>query len=56
MKELVKRMPKKKTPKKTVKPGLPQKERFIAYAKEVEADETGERFEAAIKKIAPPKK
>ena len=46
---------KPKKPKKKIKPGLSQKERFIAYAREVEADESGERFEAAIKKMAPPK-
>ena len=44
-------MKKEPKPKKTVKPGLPQKERFIAYAKEVEADESGERFDKAIEKI-----
>lgn len=53
MKQLVKRMPKKDPkPKKKIKSGLSQKERFIEYAKEVEADETGETFEKAMKKIA----
>lgn len=49
-------MPKKKQPKKKIKPGLNQKERFIEYAKEVEADESGETFDKAMKKIAPKKK
>ena len=53
MKELVRKaVPKKKKPKKKVKPGLSQKERFIEYAREVEADESGEPFRRAIKKIA----
>lgn len=52
MKQLVKRMKKDPKPKKKVKPGLAQKERFIEYAKEVEADESGETFDKAIKKIA----
>jgi hypothetical protein len=30
--------------------------RFIETAKQLEADETGERFERAFKKIVPPKK
>lgn len=45
-------MSKKETPKKTVKPSLSQKERFIEYAREVEADESGDRFAKALKKIA----
>jgi len=49
-------LPKKKTPKKTVKPDLPQKERFIAYAREVGADESGEKFDRAMNKIVPLKK
>jgi hypothetical protein len=48
-------MDKKSKPKKVIKPGLPQKERFIAYAKEVEADETGETFDRTITKIVKPK-
>jgi hypothetical protein len=52
MKELVRKaVPKKKKPKKKVKPGLGQKERFIEYAREVEADESGESFRRAMKKI-----
>ena len=33
-----------------------QKERFIETARELEADETGEAFERALKKIMPPAK
>lgn len=52
MKQLVKRMTKKDPkPKKKVKPGLTQKERFIEYAKEVKADESGENFGRTVKKI-----
>lgn len=55
MKELVKRkMPKKKPPRKKPKQKLSQKERFLAYAKELGADETGEEFERAFKKITKP--
>lgn len=49
-------MSKKEPPKKQKpKPNLPQKERFIEYAKEIEADETGETFDRALKKIIPTK-
>ncbi len=52
MKQLVKkRMSKKSKPKKKVKQSLSQKEKFIAYAKKVEADESGETFTRAMKKI-----
>lgn len=52
MKQLVTRMAKKAKPrKKRPKSGLSQKERFIAYAREVGADETGETFKRAIKKL-----
>ena len=52
MKELVRKaVSKKKKPKKKIKPGLGQKERFIEYAREVGADESGESFRRAIKKI-----
>ena len=52
MKQLVKRMPKKKAPpKKKIKPTLTQKERFIEYAREVEVDESGETFVKTIQKI-----
>ena len=44
-------MKKKEPPKKKIKPDLNQKERFIEYAKEIEADESGETFTKAIKKI-----
>ena len=37
--------------KKTINPTLIHKERFIAYAKEVEADESGETFTRTIKKM-----
>lgn len=54
MKQLVKRMPKKEQkPKKKPSPKLSQKQRFIEYAKKVEADETGETFKKAIKKVLP---
>lgn len=33
-----------------------QSKRFIEKARETEADETGEDFERAFKKIVPPKK
>jgi hypothetical protein len=49
-------MSKKEPPKKTVKPSLSQKERFIEYAREVEADESGERFDSALEKITSNKK
>ena len=56
MKEL-KRMPKKQPPKAKpkIKGTSSQKERFIEYAKEVEADESGEKFERALGKIMPEK-
>jgi hypothetical protein len=41
--------------KKKLKPPLTQKERFIEYAKEVEADETGKTFTKIITKILPVK-
>lgn len=45
-------MPKKeRKPKKKIKSGLTQKERFIEYAKEVGADESGETFTKIIKRI-----
>lgn len=46
-------MPEKKKPKPKpkLKPSLTQKERFIEYAKEVEADETGKTFEKVINKV-----
>jgi hypothetical protein len=44
-------MSKKETPKKTIKPSLSQKERFIEYAREVESDESGERFDKALNKV-----
>ena len=43
-------MPKKKPRPKDEKP---QKQRFIETAKEVGADQTGEVFEEAVKKILP---
>ena len=43
-------MPKKKPRPKDEKP---QKQRFIDTAKEVGADQTGEVFEEAVKKILP---
>lgn len=58
MKELVRKMtikePKKKKPK--LKPNMTPKQRFIAYAKEVVDDESGERFERAMDTIVPKKK
>ncbi len=52
MKQLVKRkMSKKSVPKKKVPQKLSQKEKFIEYAREVEADESGETFNRALKKI-----
>lgn len=52
MKQLVQRMPKKeRKPKKKIKPGLSQKDRFIEYAREVEADESGDTFTRVMKKI-----
>lgn len=57
MKQLVKRMPKKEQkPKKKPSPKLSQKQRFIEYAREVEADETGETFKKTIKDIVKNKK
>lgn len=57
MKQLVKRnMAKKPKAKKKIKPGLTQKERFIEYAREVEADESGEAFTRAMKEIVRPRK
>lgn len=56
MKELVKRMKKDPKPKKKVKPGLAQKDRFIEYVREIEADKSGERFKEALNKVAPRKK
>ena len=44
-------MKKESKPKKKVSQKLTQKEKFIEYAKKVEADETGEIFKKAIKKI-----
>lgn len=50
-------MPKKeKKPKKKVSQKLTQKEKFIAYAREVGADESGDTFTRAMKKIVKPKK
>lgn len=51
MKQLRRRVVKKKKSSKKVKPGLTQKERFIEYARKVEVDETGETFERAIEKL-----
>lgn len=49
---MAKKPPKaKKKPKQT----LSQKEKFIAYAKRVEADESGETFEKSLGKILPKK-
>lgn len=42
-------------PKKKVKPSLTQKERFIEYAREVKADESGETFNKAMKKLVRPR-
>lgn len=46
-------MPKKKPPNPSEKP---QRERFIEAAREAGVDESGEEFERAFKKIAPPKR
>ncbi len=44
-------------PKPSIKPDDPAEyERFLATAKEAEADKSAERFEQAMKKIVPPKK
>lgn len=52
MKQLVrKRMSPKSKPKKKVKQKLTQKEKFIEYAKKLEADESGETFKKALNKI-----
>jgi hypothetical protein len=53
MKQLINRMTDKKNakPKPKLKPSLSQKERFIEYAKEVEADESGETFEKSLTKL-----
>lgn len=42
-------------PKKKVDPKLSQKEKFIEYAREVDADESGETFISIIEKIVKPK-
>jgi hypothetical protein len=44
-------MSEKNKQKKKVDPKLSQKERFIEYAKAIEADESGELFEKALKEI-----
>ena len=44
-------MKKDPKPKKKVKPGLTQKERFIEYAREIEADESGETFEKIVTEL-----
>lgn len=51
-------MPKKKPPKAKKKPNpkLSQKDKFIAYAKEIGVDESGEEFERAIGSILKKKK
>lgn len=46
---------KKVKPKKKPSRKLSQKERFIEAARTAEADETGETFEHAFKKIVPSK-
>ena len=46
-------MPAKKPPAEDEKP---QRERFIEAAREAGVDETGEEFEKAFRKIAPPKR
>ncbi len=48
-------------PKKAEKPKAPEKEksqreRFIEAARAVGVDESGEEFESALRKIAPPKR
>ena len=45
-------MSKKSKPRKKPKQKLSQKEKFIEYARSVEADESGETFERVLKKIA----
>lgn len=55
MKQLKRKMPRKEKPKKKVKAGLTQKERFIEYARDRDADESGETFEKSLKKILPKK-
>lgn len=42
-------------PKKKVLQKLSQKDKFIAYAKEVEADKSGDTFDRTLKKIVPSK-
>jgi hypothetical protein len=51
-------MPKKKSPAKKPKnyAKLSQKEKFMAAAREFEADQTGETFLRSFKTIAKPKK
>lgn len=44
-------MSKKSKPRTKPKQKLSQKEKFIAYARDVEADESGETFERTLKKI-----
>ena len=52
MKQLVaKRMSKKSKPRSKPKQKLSQKDKFIAYARDVEVDESGETFERTLKKI-----
>jgi len=41
-------------PKPKLKPSLTQKERFIEYAKDRNADESGETFEKTLNKIVKP--
>ena len=57
IKQLVGSMPKKKAPAKKPKnyAKLSQKEKFLAAAKEFEADETGKTFLRSFKAIAKPK-
>lgn len=43
---------KKQKPKPKLSPDLTQKERFMEYARKVEADESGEKFEKALEKIS----
>lgn len=47
-------MSKKSKPRKKVKQSLSQKEKFIEYAKKVEADESGETFVRTLKKVVRP--
>jgi hypothetical protein len=49
-------MAKSKKPKTRKKDEKSQSERFVEKAKELGADESGEEFERAFKKIVPPKK